>query len=331
MVIAEFSKVYIACPKNIPTGGPECLHQFCHTLRKKGIDANIIYTSNLDGVPGVMKEYAHYQVQVVETINDHPNNVLIVPETMTHLLGSCPKSKKVIYWLSVDNWLASIKNQLDSVSQAITTGKIKAVTQFPPFFYFGNNQDIFHFVQSEYARQFLLANGIDFTRIYVVTDFINRMFLEKSKLNRKRNKENIVVFNPKKGWGFTQKIIQASGDLKFVAIQNMTPEQVSELLSIAKVYIDFGNHPGKDRIPREAAVSGCCIITGRRGSANYKEDIWIDDCYKFEDKEENISEIIERIRTIFKEFEKETQKFEEYRDRIDREEETFSQEIDKLL
>ena len=51
----------------------------------------------------------------------------------------------------------------------------------------------------------------------------------------------------------------------------MTPEQVVDLMSESKVYIDFGNHPGKDRIPREAVINGCCVITGVRGSARFKE------------------------------------------------------------
>jgi len=40
-----------------------------------------------------------------------------------------------------------------------------------------------------------------------------------------------------------------------------------------KLYVDFGKHPGKDRMPREAAVHGCCIITGRRGAAGNPFDI----------------------------------------------------------
>ena len=30
-----------------------------------------------------------------------------------------------------------------------------------------------------------------------------------------------------------------------------------------KLYIDFGGFPGKDRLPREAVMHDCCIITGK--------------------------------------------------------------------
>jgi len=35
-----------------------------------------------------------------------------------------------------------------------------------------------------------------------------------------------------------------------------------------QVYIDFGHHPGQDRLPREAVQCGCVVITGKRGSGN---------------------------------------------------------------
>ncbi|MCX7738527.1 MAG: hypothetical protein N2Z80_03840 [Hydrogenothermaceae bacterium] len=67
-----------------------------------------------------------------------------------------------------------------------------------------------------------------------------------------------------------------------------------DILKKAKVYIDFGNHTGKDRIPREAAMLECCVITGRRGIAKYREDVPIPENYKIEDKVENIPLILSK-------------------------------------
>ena len=99
----------------------------------------------------------------------------------------------------------------------------------------------------------------------------------------------------------------------------------------SKVYIDFGNHPGKDRIPREAAISGCCIITGKRGSAKYKDDVYIEDEFKFNDSEENIDSIISKINYLIENYENETKKFDLYRDRISKEEIVFEKDIDKIF
>ena len=40
-----------------------------------------------------------------------------------------------------------------------------------------------------------------------------------------------------------------------------------------QVYIDFGHHPGQDRLPREAAACGCLVVTGTRGSAGFHADV----------------------------------------------------------
>jgi hypothetical protein len=93
----------------------------------------------------------------------------------------------------------------------------------------------------------------------------------------------------------------------------MAQKEVIQLMSHAKIYIDFGNHPGRDRLPREAALLGCCIITGKSGSAKFYEDIPIDEKYKFEEKDENIEKILNCIQDILKDYETIVADFEQYR------------------
>jgi len=65
-----------------------------------------------------------------------------------------------------------------------------------------------------------------------------------------------------------------SGDgIDFRPITGMTREQIREAGRSAKVYIDFGTHPGRDRIPREMAACGCSVITGSDGTAACTEDV----------------------------------------------------------
>jgi hypothetical protein len=111
----------------------------------------------------------------------------------------------------------------------------------------------------------------------------------------------------------------------------MTKEEIIKTLQRAKVYIDFGNHPGKDRIPREAAILGCCVITGKRGSAAFFEDVPIPDEYKFEDKEENIPKIIEKIKDCFRNFEERYKDFEYCREVIRNEPQKFVEDIKKIF
>ena len=91
----------------------------------------------------------------------------------------------------------------------------------------------------------------------------------ESSKNENQIKENIILYNRSKGYHLTKKIIKRLPEFTFIPLINCTREQLSALFSKSKIYIDFGNHPGKDRMPREAALNNCCIIVGKNGAANF--------------------------------------------------------------
>ena len=111
----------------------------------------------------------------------------------------------------------------------------------------------------------------------------------------------------------------------------MTRDEVVGLLRKAKVYIDFGEHPGKDRIPREAAISGCCVITGKKGSAAFSEDVAIPEKYKFQDVPSKIPDISGAVRKCLENYDEETRNFESYRDRIRAEESRFDSDLSSIF
>jgi len=135
------------------------------------------------------------------------------------------------------------------------------------------------------------------------------------------------VYNPKKGYKFTSKLIKKARkhNLNFKPIENMTRKEVIKTLEKAKVYIDFGNHPGKDRLPREAAIMGCCIIVGTKGSANH--DIPIPPEFKLTD----IPTIIKKIKSCLKNFKQNHAKFQNYRNLIKKEPQKFQKDLKKIF
>ena len=139
------------------------------------------------------------------------------------------------------------------------------------------------------------------------------------------------MYNPRKGQDFTDQLIAAAPDLHWAAIENMTPEQVQQLLAQAKVYIDFGTHPGKDRIPREAAISGCCVLTDRRGAAKFFKDVPIAERYKFADTAEEIPAILTRIRQVMRDYATAIQDFADYRAEIRQQRQQFEREVDSVF
>jgi len=256
------TKVYVVAPANTATGGPELLHQLVFHLRNDfNIEAYMYYVPS--GLPDpVHPEYKQYNNPYVEETEDKKENLLIVPEVIggIRVLSKYSEIRKVIWWLSVDNFYLSailsskrnffFRRIINKVSNLIFNKPLfdinelvlKKLTQLNLSNFEQMGEASFHLVQSYYAMHHLESNGIPKGKIFYLSDYLNERFLKiKTDLSKK---ENIVVYNPKKGFSFTKKIIKASPDIKFIPLINMTRQQVIETLQRAKVYIDFGNHPG---------------------------------------------------------------------------------------
>lgn len=316
--------LYIACPEKFATGGTELLHQLFYKLKSIGIESKIYYYNYTTGDP-VAERFKKYEVEYVLEIEDKKNNLLIVPEVATYLLEKFNKIEKSIWWLSIDNYFVSKKNENNKIKKFFKKlFKIQRIKSE-----ISKNQEINHYVQSVYAKKFLEKRKIK--RIQYLSDYLNEAFLKEKVDYSSRNRENIVLYNPRKGIEFTTKIIKKYKELKFIALENMTPEQIVEICKKSKVYIDFGNHPGKDRFPREAAILGCCIITGKKGAAKYFEDIPILDKYKFKDSVNEIELIGSIILKIFENYDEKIREFEYYREVIKNEEKKFSEDIVKIF
>ncbi len=323
MKIYRDTKIYVMSPAGVPSGGPELLHQLASKLIRMGIDAYMYYVPP-DFPEPIPPTYRKYCLRFVRNICDEPHNVLILPETQSPALYRYKNIQRVFWWLSVDNYVRSVVGIMNRFAEN------NPLSPMPKFFCFNGfaDESIEHWVQSEYSRQFIMLNGVSESKIKRVRDYLNPTFLTRSSTIDLSAKMDLIAFNPNKGLAFTRKLMAAAPELRWYPIVNMTVEQVQELLAHAKIYIDFGNHPGRDRIPREAAVSGCVIITGRRGSAANPIDVAIDDSFKFDDTDENIPLIIERIKKIFADFIPELIKQKSYRAEILSEPEIFAREVE---
>ncbi len=351
ITLGKDSKVYVLCPAGIATGGPENLHQLAFSLRKElGIDAYLYYIPPNHPSP-VPKPYEIYQVPFVRQIEDSKLNVLISPEAdpLLNIMKQHGGVKKAIWWLSVDNYFldwsslsspAYLLNRLIlSLSMKFFKRPLTDIEKRTPrkrgsSLDAGRLPDVLcHLVQSKYAESFLVKNGINPDRVAPLSDYLNEDVLRAA--DEPSVKTDVVLYNPMKGYSFTRRIISSAENTgikaRFTAIWKMTRNEVIETLKRAKVYMDFGNHPGKDRIPREAAIMRCCVITGRRGSAAYHEDVPIPDEFKFEDKNENIPLIVEKIRDCLENHEERLGAFEPYRMHIRNQKSTFMEELKRIV
>ena len=273
-------KIYINIPAQAVAGGVESLFQLADAINNVGGESIVLWDVQYDNP--IPSKYQHYNIQHSSDVEDESSNWIIYPEVWTEKLGIYKNMKKSIWWLSVDNNHGSFKEFEDS--------------------------SITHFYQSNYALDFLLKNGAE--KCLPLLDYIPFKYTEEVYDISK--KEDIVCFNPIKGWEITNQIKSQNPDIKFVPIHGMNENQIIDLLKSSKIYIDFGHHPGKDRIPREAAILGNCIITNTKGSAGFYNDIPINKKYK----PTNIFEVGDIIRNCFKNFESEIEEFSLYRSSI---------------
>jgi len=345
--IYESTKIYIITPALVETGGPEALHQLAYHLRNDLKIKTYMYYYPSNILNPISQAYAKYNNPFVREIEDLAQNIVITPEAYDSLvlLQKFKKIRKIIWWLSIDNFYISLylKKNLVIYFFRIINKMFKSIYLMPPFdiynLIFNKCKNfnlkkisllkniVLHLTQSKYAFDYLCQKGIE--NVIYLSEYLNEEFLEKETDTTK--KQDIVIYNPQKGFKFTEKLTSFTPGIRFIPIRNMAREEVIKLLQKAKVYIDFGNFPGKDRIPREAATLKCCIITGKRGSAGYKEDLNIPEKYKFEDKIKNIPAIIKKIEDCFLDYESKVKDFDGYIDIIKKEKQKFINDLKKIF
>lgn len=326
--IDEETIVYVVCPAFNKTGGTELEHQLVHEINRFGGRAFITYYGEApQRLNPAFKEYVT-SFKEIKDIVDNQHNVMVIPEIKMDLLNNFSDIQKCVWWMSVDNYLKrnSFGNAIKAygIARAIKYAIERKIRLFEPKL----SNEVIHLYQSEYARSFLESR--DIYNMARLSDYVNQEYLSQTEYHS-TGRVDSVLYNPKKGISFTKKIMQKATDIVWVPIQNLSTKQVRELLRKGKVYIDFGNHPGKDRFPREAAISGCCVITDKKGSAKFYNDVPIPQEYKFDDTEDNVTDIIKKIRECISDYDRCINDFSDYREYIRNERSIFSDDVRTLF
>lgn len=318
-------RIFILCPANFATGGPMLLHQLGFHLLQRGYQVQMYYFNATADEHPVHTNYASYQVPYVTTIEDSEDHFLIIPETELEYTYVYKKTQKAIWWLSVDNYLFKLEAERKKpFSFKRLLGIKKSFAQVKL-----SNPQLIHWCQSYYALDFVKTKGI--LKASMLSDYIDQLFIDEV-IDNKTIKQNWIAYNPKKGFEFTEQLIQSMPHLEWKPIINMTPAEVKQLLLNCKVYIDFGKHPGKDRIPREAALCGCCVVTNKEGSAKFDEDVPIAQAYKFDTQKPNwLIEVGACINACLNTYQSKQSDFDSYREFILQEEKMFNWQLDAIF
>ncbi|MFW8592889.1 hypothetical protein [Cribrihabitans neustonicus] len=175
----------------------------------------------------------------------------VVPEIWPELADTlvrlgCPNV--YFWWLSVDNFPLTQLHQL--YAQRVI-------------------RDCRHLCQSEYAAQFVRGQGA--ASVSMLSDYIELDEIPDPKPLAARSYD--IAYLPNKATGAEPLIHHLKERFNVIALQNMAREKVVSVLADTKIFLDFGPHPGKDRVPREAALCGCIPVVRKAGAANFPEDV----------------------------------------------------------
>ena len=324
------TKIFIICPGNYTSGGPELLHQLCDAMNSFNLNAFVNYhdikNSTEANIPNI---YRNYKVKV-SNVEDSQNNILIVPEGSPQFFLKYKNIRLVFWWLSVDNYYGVMEHITKSYFHRVNYFKrflikfnfIKSLPQKISLKVF--NENTFHLVQSVYAQEHLKKMNIN--SIYL-SDYINDKYLSN---NRFVKKINFILYNPAKGYDIIKNYFVDEVKGIWIPINKMSTDNIIRLMSISKVYIDFGSHPGKDRLPREAAASGCIVLTNKSGSAKYFDDVGIYDKYKIDDTFD-FKFVISLINECLDNYEVLSRDFIDYYNSISSQKKLFHDHISKIF
>lgn len=306
--------VYIIAPENRVSGGPELAHQLCSVLnRLTDIKAYMCYvtTTNPFKVAVDTPAPAPYAIYNTSHINDisianTPDSVVVIPEGLTPSMPMVQSAKKILWWMSVDNYIKST-NEMNLE-------------------YIRDNTFL-HLFQSHYSIDYVKKKIPGVKGMYL-SDYINEahgQFIYPAEF-----RHNIALYNPAKGYNELKPLIEKADWIDWVPLANLPVEKMVLMMQAGKIYVDFGEHPGKDRIPREAAANGCCVITNKKGSAAFTEDVPIPEQFKFENPSSSLEEINSLMHAICDDFKSYQDMFSEYRDFIKAEKALFEEDVIKF-
>lgn len=320
-----YKKVYVCCPGNAMTAGPEAIHQLVADLNRLGQPAAVVYFP-FDAEFSTVPAYQKYQVPISKYV-DEEDSLIIFPEIVTTYAFKVRNAKAAIWWMSVNNFTCERYGR-------VWRDKLRYFKYFlkglRPLRGIHSLKKFIHFAQSHYALEFLRKNGItgqllsDPIPVYTSDKYLEDVIYKYSVAKR----ENIILYNPHKGTLITKRLMQKYPAWTFKPLQGYNRDQLAEIFLSSKIYIDFGHHPGKDRLPREAAIHGCCVITGKNGSAQNPIDVNIPQECKFNERttdfEDSFGKLVE---DIFNNFNNYFLRFGSYRATISLEQKEFDRQI----
>ena len=343
--ITRNQRIYVVSPY-FNTGGPKTLHQLADILSKMGVETYIYYYDNHSDT----MLFEDCSAKICHKIIDDLDSIIIIPETISNFMNGFSNACIVIWWLSLDYYFtqAAYGNTKCNMAQNRKTLPyvfFKSVVKwiiskdYAHLFFPMNRKKLnscYHFYNCEYINHYLVKQNISDSKKHFLCGPLEQRFLNLDKSSIIKKKENIVAYNPSKiDFEYLKRIKREveklDNTIVFLPIQNMTRDEVIAGLLKSKVYIDFGYFPGPERMPREAAMLYCNIITSTSGSAKNDIDVPIPEKHKFDKKRKNVKTIANLIIDMTNRFSDYTEYQDRYREKVQTQILTFEETVREIF
>lgn len=298
------------CPANFATGGTESIHQLVNALNRiNNISAKILYVNwDRKDVPRP-KEYIKYNCDYMTEFPYGFKGCVIFPEVYGNQAVE-PQYKDCIVgmnWAGVDVYDWNVPEKERGI--------------------YLQRKDMIHIARSKYAVDYLAKKGLKSVEVAcIVSDEFFESYTEQPRTNTVLY--NGVIFKLTEFQKAVMARCKEKYDVAFMPLINYTREQMIKRFRGSKLYIDFGEFSGRERIPREAALNGCCVLTSRLGCAGYYEDVSIPDEYKFNTDE--VERAVEKIIYVLQNYDKCRADFDCYRDSLKHDREIYQSQVKEL-
>lgn len=308
--------VFVVCPAVAVTGGPELCHQLVHALNTIRPGAAAIVYEPFEMPHLIPQPFRRYDALLARVEDIPPGSTVVLPEVYGLFLGRFPGCRILFWWMSVNNFHTAAASAGVGAGPQIEVMR-RTVWQ--------------HLYQSEYAHGFLACAKLG--PVHRLGDKLADDYLSALAKPPATARKDLLVFNPAKGFSRTEQIFYAlTKSLRrapqVIALKDKSRDEIRNILSQAKLYIDFGEHPGKDRLPREAAALGCCVLTNRRGAAANPVDLPIPDDCKINDRKPGWERrAVGKIHKLIDDYDQQRFRFDDYRAQIAAEPARFDADV----
>lgn len=328
--------IYIYCPQNRVTGGTEALHQLRFYLECTGHEAYIVYFDQEKKFvnarpPQRYEEYFPHGEKIINgnDLVDLSENTVVCPEFSTSMLWNVKRCRKIIWWLSVKNYDGDSMMRVLAVRHWLKQSalSINNLFHFDRYYHPYRCPDVEHYCASLFAYQYV-TNVLQ-KKAGMLVEPISKPFLSLGPVyGIDDSRRDCIAYNPAKPSRTMTELLKRN-EFEFIPIQKMNPQQIAELLRNVKLYVDFGNFPGPERIPKEAVYNGANILVARKNAAINDFDVNIPSMYKL-DNYDDIDFVSEKIRFMLVNYKKIFHDFDSFRKQIDSLEQNFISAIERI-